>query len=57
MQFARVLREQYHERIGDETIARVFDVLREREIVRKAGVTRGGGILWALMPGAADDAA
>jgi len=36
--------------IGGETIRKAFDALRERELIRMAGTTRGGGKLWALMP-------
>lgn len=32
------------------TLAKVFDILRERELVRPAGRTRGGGTRWAPMP-------
>jgi hypothetical protein len=38
------------EGIGGETIRRAMTALRDREIVRKCGTTRGGGALWALMP-------
>jgi hypothetical protein len=27
-------------------------VLRDRELIRRVGSVRGGGIRWALMPGA-----
>lgn len=36
--------------VGGETIRRAFAVLREREHVRKAGTTRGGGVLFTQMP-------
>jgi hypothetical protein len=38
--------------IGGETIRRAMDRLREREVVRVCGTTRGGGKLYAPMPGA-----
>ena len=36
--------------VGGETIRRAVNALREREQLRKAGTTRGGGTLYALMP-------
>lgn len=45
---------QHDDGIGGETIRRATEVLREREIVRKCGTTRGGGGLYTLMPGVAD---
>ena len=38
------------EGVGGDTIRRVMAKLREREIVRVTGTTRGGGKLWAPMP-------
>lgn len=38
--------------VGGETIRRVMERLRQREIVRVTGTTRGGGKLYAPMPGA-----
>lgn len=35
---------------SSDTIRKAMGVLRERELVRKCGTTRGGGILWAPMP-------
>jgi hypothetical protein len=36
--------------LAPETVRRAVDALRERELVRVAGTTRGGGKLLALMP-------
>ena len=41
---------------GHETYRQAIDILRDRERIRVAGKTRGGGTLLALMP-EADDAA
>jgi hypothetical protein len=38
--------------IGGDTIRKAMGSLRDRELVRKCGTTRGGGILWAPMPDA-----
>jgi len=40
------------EGIATSTVIDAFKVLRERELIRKAGALRGGGSLYALMPGA-----
>lgn len=48
---ARWMGEQ-GEGIGGETVRRAVDRLRDTERVRKCGTTRGGGLLWAPMPGA-----
>lgn len=40
--------------ISGETVRRAFEVLRQRELIRAAGNTRGGGQLYALMPEADD---
>ena len=38
--------------IATSTVIDSFKVLRERELIRKAGALRGGGSLYTLMPGA-----
>jgi predicted phage tail protein len=38
------------EGVGGDTIRKSMLALRERELVRVAGTTRGGGKLWAPMP-------
>jgi hypothetical protein len=38
--------------VSRETITKSVNVLRERELIRRVGTVRGGGIRWALMPGA-----
>lgn len=53
-QFQRWMRAQ-GQGAGVETLMRAFVKLRERELIRVAGRTRGGGTLYALMPRAADE--
>lgn len=42
--------------ISGETARKAFDAMREREMIRLAGSTRGGGKLYALMPEDESDA-
>jgi hypothetical protein len=44
------LREQ-GEGVSTDTLRKSLLSLRERELIRKCGTTRGGGTLWAPMPG------
>jgi hypothetical protein len=41
---------QHGQGIGGDTIRKAMHTLRDRELVRKCGTTRGGGKLWAPMP-------
>lgn len=55
-EFGSILKER-GEGISSETLAKAFEQLRSREVVRLAGHTRGGGKLWLLMPDGGEDAA
>jgi hypothetical protein len=41
--------------MSPDTVRKVFDVLRERELIRVAATGRGGGKLWAPMPASRDE--
>jgi hypothetical protein len=40
--------------LSSESVRRSIEILRRQELLRRAGSTRGGGTLWALMPDARD---
>jgi len=43
--------------VASDTVRKVMGILRERELIRKTGTTRGGGTLWAPMREAVVDGA